>query len=234
LNGRDLNGHDLNDRDFNENSRLFYYFNGFNSAILEDYSGNEKIVAVADFALSRGFEFRPVSICFRNAPEHSEDILSRIGEPVVEAVFCGSSMGGWFARIMQLLLARARPGLGTVAVAFNPAFDLRVHGGVLMGPQQNHVTLERYEWTAEHDRQIRQLEGSVDYDAPLPFFVYVDKGDEMIPWDESARRHGPIAAFQAFEGGCHSFDHYHEALADFDTAFRRLKSEMDANLRNPQ
>jgi hypothetical protein len=66
---------------------------------------------------------------------------------------------------------------------------------------------------------LRELETAVRYGAAQPFFVYLDKGDEVIGWERSAVRHDPISRLIAFEGGCHSFDHFHEALADFDNAF---------------
>jgi len=187
---------------------------------LEEYSGNSKIVAVAEYARSRGHHFVPVSVCFRQAQQHSREILSLVGNSVEEVVFCGSSMGGWFARIMQLLLNRDRPGIKSAAIAFNPAFDLSMYGYMLVGPQVNHVTLEEYDWTRAHSEQLRSLESGVNYGSALPFFVYVDKMDEVIDWRKSASKHSPIARFIAFEDGCHSFDHYHEALADFDTHSR--------------
>jgi len=199
-------------------TKLFFYFNGFNSAIPDDYSGNRKIVAVAEYAQRSGYRFIPVSVCYRRALEQSREILALVGESVTEIVFCGSSMGGWFARIMQLLLNRDKPGLKATAIAFNPAFDLGLHGHMLLGPQLNYVTLEAYEWTVDHSAQLRALEDSVDYGAELPFFVYIDKGDEVIEWKYSASKHSPISRFTAFAGGCHGFDHFREALADFDTA----------------
>lgn len=199
----------------------FFYFNGFNSAILEDWSGSPKIAAVADYAEIAGFEFLPVSINFRRVLEHSREIIGRISQDDERLVFCGSSMGGWFARIMQLLLVRAMPALRVEAVAFNPAFSLAMHAEMLAGPQVNYVTLEEYEWTGEHSNALKQLEKSVNYDADLPFYVYVDKGDEVIGWEHSASRHSDIAEFVAYEGGCHSFDHFREALRDFDAATGR-------------
>ncbi len=199
-------------------AKLLFYFNGFNSAILDDYSGSPKIVAVAEYALSRDYDFIPVSVCFRQALEQSREILALVGESVDEVIFCGSSMGGWFARIMQLLLNHEKPGIKSSAIAFNPAFDLSMYGYMLVGPQLNYVTLEEYDWTRAHSEQLRSLESSVDYGAALPFFVYVDKMDEVIGWKQSAAKHSPISRFIAFEGGCHSFDHFREALADFENA----------------
>lgn len=203
--------------DLPENNLLFY-FNGFNSAIQDDYSGSPKIVAVAEYACRRGFSFMPVSIDFRRASIHTREILDSLTADLQRVVFCGSSMGGWFARMMQLLLIQARPCLRVEALTFNPAFDLGSHGHLLVGPQLNYVTLEEYDWTEEHSRQLKRLEDSVDYDSPVPFFVYVDKGDEVIDWQLSAARHAPISQFHAFEGGCHSFAHFSEALLEFDKA----------------
>jgi len=199
--------------------KYWFYFNGFNSAILDDFSDNPKIVAVADFARSRGYRFVPQSICFRHAREHSEEIIGKIGAAVDEVVFCGSSMGGWFARIMQLKSGGAQPGLRTAAVAFNPAFDLVLYGHMLLGEQVNHVTGEKYTWTREHGRHLTALEREISYDSDDPFFVFVDKGDELIGWEQSAQRHSSISKFVAYEGGCHSFDHYNEALQSFAIDF---------------
>lgn len=209
-------------------SKLLFYFNGFNSAVPEDWSDNEKIVAVADWAARRDYHFLPYSVDYRRAGAQAGEILAGIAGGVPgsgadstspeRVIFSGSSMGGWFARVMQLRLARARPGLPVEALAINPAFDLGRHGHVLLGPQVNFVTGESYEWTARHSAALGGLEASVDFDAPLPFFVYVDKGDEVIDWRRSATRHAPIARFLAFEGGSHAFEHAPEALQDFDAA----------------
>ena len=208
--------------------KLLFYFNGFNSAVPEDWSDSEKIVAVADWAARRGYRFLPYSIDYRRAGAQAGEILAGIagGVPGSEAdstspgrvIFSGSSMGGWFARIMQLSLARVRPDLPVEALAFNPAFDLGRHGHLLLGPQVNFVTGESYEWTARHSAALARLEASVDVGAPLPFFVYVDQADEVIDWQHSAAYHAPIARFLAFEGGSHAFEHAPEALQDFDAA----------------
>jgi predicted esterase YcpF (UPF0227 family) len=199
--------------------KLFYYFNGFNSAILEDYSRSVKIVAVAEFVRQINFCFKPVSINFRQAANHQRLILDQIHDDVDEVIFCGSSMGGWLARIMQLSLTEYRPGVKTAAIGFNPAFDLGPNEDFLLGPQMNFVTFEEYEWTTDHAAQLKTLEEQVDYDAAQPFYVYCDKGDEVIPWQASALRHQGISRFMAFEGGCHSFDHYRGALTDFELLY---------------
>ncbi|MFC1795489.1 YqiA/YcfP family alpha/beta fold hydrolase [Pseudomonadota bacterium] len=207
--------------------KLFYYFNGFNSAILEDFSGSPKIVAAADFARKNGFHFVPVSISFRLAVDHKREILETLPAEVTEVVFCGSSMGGWFARVMQLSLLQSRPGIRTAAIGFNPAFDLPLHEDALLGSQVNYVTSEEYEWTAQHSRQLGNMEEGVDYDADQAFYVYCDKNDEVIPWKSSEARHREISRFIAYPGGCHSFHHFNEALADFAGHYFTQGSHVD-------
>ena len=211
--------------------KLLFYFNGFNSAVPEDWSDNGKIVAVADWAGRRGYRFLPYSVDYRRAGAQAGQILAELAGGSAAAgadsavpervIFSGSSMGGWFARVMQLRLARVRPELPVEALAFNPAFDLGQHGHLLLGPQVNLVTGESYEWTARDSVALERLEASIDFDASLPFFVYVDKGDELIDWRLSAARHASIARFLAFEGGSHAFEHAPEALRDFDAAGAR-------------
>lgn len=198
--------------------RPVYYFHGFASAIPRDFAASPKITAVSEWARRRGRDFRPQNVDYREAPEHARRILDGIDTAVDEVVFCGASMGGWFARIMQLRLASERPGLPVAALTFNPAFNLAEFAHVLEGPQVNHVTGQAFEWTPAHSERLAMLEAAVDYGAGLPFWVYVDQDDEVIDAALSAEWHRPIARFHAFPGGSHSFEHAPEALADFDRA----------------
>lgn len=195
-----------------------YYFHGFASAIPRDFAASPKITAVAAWAADRGRSFRPRNIDYREAPGHARTLLGEIADNVRDLVFCGASMGGWFARIMQLLLARSRPGLPIAAVVFNPAFNLSEFSHLLEGPQVNHVTQQPFEWTPRHSRRLVELETAVDYRADLPFWVYVDRDDEVISAELSEDFHRDFAQFRAFAGGSHTFEHAPEALRDFDTA----------------
>lgn len=203
-------------------SKLLFYFNGFNSAIPADWSDNAKICGVEALAARHGFRFLPRTVNYREARQRAEAVLREASEAHgrngSRVIFAGSSMGGWFARILQLMLAEREPGLRADALAFNPAFDLQLHGHLLVGPQVNHVTGESYEWTANDSRRLASLEEAVDYDRSLPFFVYVDQGDEVIDWRTSAARHSRIARFVSWEGGSHLFEHVPEALQDFAAA----------------
>ena len=195
-----------------------FYFHGFASAIPRDFAESPKITAVADWAARKGRAFLPQNVDYREAPRRSRELLDGIGDDVDDVIFCGASMGGWFARIMQLLLARARPGLPIAAVVFNPAFNLAEFGHLLEGPQVNYVTHQAFEWTPKHSARLVELESAVDYRGELPFWVYVDRDDEVIDADLSDRFHRDFARFHVFAGGSHSFEHAPEALRDFDTA----------------
>lgn len=216
-------------------SRLLFYFNGFNSAIPADWSDNAKIVAVERYAARHGYDFRPTTVNYRHARRQAGAIVRQlctawpeVPDPPVRVVFVGSSMGGWFARILQLRLAACRPDWPIEALAFNPAFDLARHGHMLLGPQINFVTQEAYDWTEMDSAALAELEVSVDFDSPRPYFVYVDKEDEVIDWQMSAERLGRIAHFRAFEGGSHHFEHAEDALADFHATRGPMRRELEA------
>lgn len=191
---------------------LFFYFNGFNSAIPDEIEPGSKLDEAQRFAAVNGYRFMPVTIEYRRAAAQLEEILAGIPEDAEEVVFCGTSMGGWFARIAQVAAARA--GLRALAVAFNPVARLE-NMRAFEGPQLNYVTGERYQWHAGDTQRLLALEASVQYGAELPFWVFCDKGDELIDWRESRTRYAPIARFHAFAGGEHRFFHAREALQMF-------------------
>ena len=195
-----------------------YYFHGFASAIPRNFADSPKITAVAAWAARRGRDFRPQNVDYRDAPGRARAVLDSIGADVREVVFCGASMGGWFARILQLMLARTRPELPAAAVVFNPVFNLVEFSHLLEGRQLNHVTQQPFDWTPRHSRRLVELETAVDYRADRPFWVYVDRNDEVIDAGLSERFHRDFARFHAFDGGSHSFEHAPEALRDFDAA----------------
>jgi predicted esterase YcpF (UPF0227 family) len=200
--------------------KQLFYFNGFNTAIPDDIGVNAKISAVADYCMRADYEFNPTTIDYRKVFEHRDTVLSRVNPAADEVVLCGTSMGGWFARILQLSLAASGFTGGIATLAFNPAFNIGVNTDRFLGRWENFVTFEPYEWTAVHGDQLRQFEAAVDYDAAGAFYIYCDKDDEVIDWQVSAARHAGISKFLAFEGGCHSFEHFREALEDFDCHHR--------------
>jgi predicted esterase YcpF (UPF0227 family) len=193
--------------------KLLFYFNGFNSAIPDEIEPGSKLDEAQRFAAANGYRFLPVTIEYRRAAAQLEQILASIPEALDEVVFCGSSMGGWFARIAQV--ATARKGLNVVAVAFNPVARLDGPLRQFEGPQLNYVTGEHYHWHAEDTERLLALEASVDFGADLPFWVFCDRGDELIDWRDSRARYATIARFHAFPGGEHRFLHAREALEMF-------------------
>ena len=192
-----------------------FYFHGFNSGIPVEISTSPKIAAVADFCRVTGRDFRPQNVDYRFADRHAREILDSISKEVEQVLFCGASMGGWFARVMQVLLAEKRPELGIEAVIFNPAFNLAEFSHHLEGHQVNFVTGAEYDFTPEHSEVLVRLEASIDYRAALPLWVYVDSDDEVINAEWSKRWYNGFARFRAYPGGSHSFEHAREALEDY-------------------
>jgi len=192
-----------------------FYFHGFNSAIPKDLASSPKIAAVADFCRATDCRFLPQNIDYRHVNEHAQTLLTQANPAAERVIYCGGSMGGWFARIMQLLLAAQRPNQRIEAVAFNPAFNLAEFSHYLEGPQLNYVTGDSYEFLPGHSDRLVRLEQSLDYKADHPYWVFVDRGDETISAELSESFHAGFARFTAFDGGCHSFDHAREALEIF-------------------
>lgn len=195
--------------------KRLYYFNGFNSAIPDEIEPGSKLDEVRRFCARRDFDLCPVTVDYRRAGEQRDEILATIPDDAHELVFCGTSMGGWFSRILQV--SAARPGRRVSAVAFNPVVrleNMRRHEG----PQLNFVTGERYHWGSADSERLIGVQAAVDFEADLPFWVFCDQGDELIDWRESRARYAPIARFHAFEGGEHRFIHAREALAIFEQA----------------
>lgn len=196
--------------------RPLYYVHGFASAIPEDISTSPKISVVAAFCHATERSFRPQTVDFRSAADRVAEILSTVEDDVSDVIFCGASMGGWLARILQLRLLQERPECIVRAVTFNPAFNLAAFSHYLEGVQVNYVTGERFEFTPAHGESLVRLEETVDYRSKAPFWVYADRDDETIDAQWSETFHAPFARFRVFEGGSHSFDHAREALEDFE------------------
>lgn len=196
--------------------KLFFYFNGFNSAIPDEIEPGSKLDEARRFCEKHDYRFLPVTIDYRRATEQLRQILASIPEEAAEVVFCGTSMGGWFSRVAQA--AATQPGRTVLAVAFNPVTRLDGPLRQFEGPQLNFVTGERYDWHPEDTDRLLALEATVDFTIDQPFFVFCDEGDELIDWRESRARYAPIARFQAFPGGEHRFAHAREALEIFARA----------------
>lgn len=192
--------------------KRLHYFNGFNSAIPAEVEPGSKLDEVRLFCERAGYAFCPVSIDYRRAAQQREEILAGLPGNVEEIIFSGSSMGGWFARILQVSVQR--PDIPVIGLAFNPVAHLEKLRG-FEGPQMNFVTGERYHWGADDTGRLLALEASVDFEAARPFWVFCDQGDELIDWRDMRARYAPFARFHAFPGGEHRFIHARESLELF-------------------
>ena len=198
--------------------RLLYYLHGFNSAIPDDLSDNPKLLELQRFCDGNDYELVLNSIDYQNIQEEIDSLVEQVSNPeVTEVVFVGTSLGGWFARIVQLNCAEMHnPNKLIYAVAFNPSVNtgvsLREYANI---SHENYVTGESTYWTMADCDMLSLAENEVDFETPMPFFVFVDKGDEVIPWASSLDEYDHISLFKSWEGGNHRFDHITESLNVF-------------------
>ena len=69
---------------------FLFYFNGFNSAIPEDWSDNQKIVALEAWAHTHGLRFIPCSVNYRRAGLQAREILASLRRETGGVIFSGS------------------------------------------------------------------------------------------------------------------------------------------------
>ena len=96
--------------------KLFFYLNGFNSAIPDDFSNSPKIVAAAEYALDQGFRFIPVSIDYRRTAAHFEHILERLDDRDREAIVSRLELGQSWQQV-AVVLGKPSPDAARMAVS---------------------------------------------------------------------------------------------------------------------
>lgn len=109
--------------------------------------------------------------------------------------FVGSSLGGYYAtHLAETHDARA--------VLINPAVRPYELLGLLLGPQQNLYTGERYELTPEHMAELRALE--VETVHPERYLLLAETGDEMLDYRSAVARYAGARQI-VLQGGDHGF-----------------------------
>ena len=121
--------------------------------------------------------------------------------------FVGSSLGGYYATY----LAEKHDAR---AVLINPAvrpYDLL---GLLLGPQQNLYTGERYELAPQHMQELRALE--IEHLHPERYLLLAETGDEVLDYRDAVARYAGARQI-VLEGGDHSFSRFADHI---DTILR--------------
>jgi predicted esterase YcpF (UPF0227 family) len=178
---------------------LIVYLHGFNSSPESKKAGQLRQAMAARGLADR---FHAPALPHRPAQAMAlvEAWLQARGPELV--TFVGSSLGGYYATY----LAERHDAR---AVLINPAVRPYHLLGVLLGPQENPYTGERYELTPEHMTELRALE--VDPLHPQLYLLLAETGDELLDYRDAVERYRGARQI-VLEGGDHSFSRFEDYI----------------------
>ncbi|ERS89632.1 MULTISPECIES: YqiA/YcfP family alpha/beta fold hydrolase [Marinobacter] len=167
-----------------------YYLHGFASRF---DTTSEKLKTLAKLGPVYGHDI--------DYTQGSEDVIEESLDKLMQVnpdLLVGTSMGGWLAGILG-----AESGIPFVAI--NPVTD------------PAHMLKPWIGQGLDHQGQAYQLADEV-VSSYYPFthygsgLVLLDKGDELLPWNDTVRVLGDYFPVHSFEGGSHRFEHMEQAL----------------------
>lgn len=182
---------------------VIVYLHGFNSSPASFKAGvlSERLARAGRAAEFAAPQLPPSP---RRAIAVVQEVLAR--HPA--AALVGSSLGGYYAT----WLAEQH---GLRAVLVNPAVRPYELLRDYLGPQQNLHTGERYELTAGHLAELRELEVA-QITRPERYLLLVATGDEVLDYRRAVEKYRGCAQVVA-EGGDHAFGNFAACL---DTVLR--------------
>jgi len=124
----------------------------------------------------------------------------------------GSSLGGFYATHLA-----ERHDLRAVLV--NPAVLSHISLAPHLGPQEMLYTGERFDFTAAHLDELRELETGPLRD-PSRYWLLAETGDEVLDYRDAVARYAG-ARQTVLAGGDHGFTHWSDYLDDI-LRFARL------------
>ena len=167
-----------------------YYLHGFASRF--------DITSVKLKALARLGPVYGHDIDYTQGPEDVvEESLDKLMQ-VNPDLLVGTSMGGWLGGILGA-------EIGIPFVAINPVTDPRQTLKPRIGQGVDHQG-RPYKLSAP---TVASYYPFVQYGSGL---ILLDKGDELLPWCDTARVLGGYFLMHCFDGGSHRFEHMDEAL----------------------
>lgn len=132
------------------------------------------------------------------AMAHASRLIEQAGGPVT---LIGSSLGGHYATHLA-------EKYGLPAVLINPATIARLDAGKFIGEHANFHSGERFNFTAEH---ARQLQAQVVTPTPSRYWLLLETGDEVLDYHH-AQNFWFGCRQSVFEGGDHSFTRFPELV----------------------
>ncbi len=185
------------------------YLHGFNSART---SHKAQILEAHMAQLGRSAQFFAPDLPHRPAQAIAllETLLAQTPSP---PTLVGSSLGGYYATALA-----ERHDLK--AVLINPAVAPYRLLALLLGPQQNFYTGERYELTAQHMSELQALEVTAVH--PERYFLLLQTGDELLDYRDAVARYAG-AKQKVIPGGDHGFQQFENHLDEI-LAFAGISS----------
>lgn len=141
--------------------------------------------------------------------------------PEEPLVLIGSSMGGFYAR----LLAHEIPRVDHV-VMINPALTPSRTLQRAIGENRHYQRDETFTVTAEDVAAYAAYEA---WEVPetTGLTVLLDEADEVIPYREALERYGERGKVVVYPGGSHGFEHLEEALEHLRAAHEKRAHRSD-------
>jgi predicted esterase YcpF (UPF0227 family) len=182
---------------------VLIYIHGFNSS---PASGKAQLVKTRMEAMGRGGEF--VAPALPHGPANAAALLEALAKKHPGAAFVGSSLGGYYAT----WLAERHDGR---AALLNPAVRPYELLGAHLGVQQNLYSGERYELTARHVEELRELE--VPAITAARYLLVAATGDEVLDYRAAVARYQGCSQI-LIRGGDHGlsdFPDHVDAVLEF-------------------
>jgi uncharacterized protein len=179
---------------------MLIYLHGFNSSpdshkanLLRDYLSAQ---GMADQFLCPSLPHTP-----KDAIEQAEKLIR--AHQAENITLIGSSLGGYYAIYLS-----ERFNLKSVLI--NPAIRPYLSLESYLGSQENIYTHEKYVFTREHIRQLRDLH-VINVNQPERFLLLTQTGDEVLNYRDAVDKlKGSVQV--VIEGGDHGFQNFSSYL----------------------
>ncbi|MGB8337837.1 MAG: YqiA/YcfP family alpha/beta fold hydrolase [Burkholderiales bacterium] len=179
---------------------MLIYLHGFNSS-----PASHKANLLRDYMTARGEADQ--FIC-TTLPHWPKEAIAQVEKLIAQHLdqnitLIGSSLGGFYA----IYLAEK---YNLKAVLVNPAVKPFASLESYLGPQKNIYTHEKYTFTREHIRQMRDLDiRTITH--PERYLLLTQTGDEVLDYREAVKK---MAGAQQIiiEGGDHGFQNFSSYL----------------------
>ncbi len=179
---------------------MLIYLHGFNSS-----PASHKAILLRDYMAARDAANQFVCPALPHWPKDAVEQVEKIirqheGENIT---LIGSSLGGFYA----VYLAEK---YNLKAVLINPAVKPSTSLEAYVGPQKNIYTGEKYTFTQEHIRQLRDLNRR-EISHPERYLLLTQTGDEVLDYRDAVQK--MLGAQQiVIEGGDHGFQNFSSYL----------------------